>query len=161
MYDCVVFEHLGQLLNLRQSVQSAAEEAGQTVGFRMLSPIENLNINTLKDLVCRDLHLPEDYYATLEKMMLMDALPGPHLEALCRYTIPMYVVGDSTQQDFSYWLLVGTPVQGFITSPRAAPYPLPNSLVVRDKADGKYPHEIESINCCDLTNLIKLLDRST
>ncbi len=157
MYECVVFEHIGQLFDTRNEVHEAAVQAGQMVGVNFVSPIPNLNINTLKDLVCRELHLPEEYYESLEKMVCLDLRQGPHLEALSHFGTPMYIIGDEVQRDYTHWLLADLPIKGFLSSIQELPHPMSKTIVVRDNPEGVYPCEVGTYDQCNLENLLSLL----
>lgn len=160
MYDCVVFEHLGQLCDIREQVQEAASKAGKLVGFRFINPVESLNINTLKDLIVRDLHMPESYYEDVSSLICLYLKPGKSLKELKEFDIPIYVVGTQTLKTYSTWMLADLNIVDFVPTLEDAPCRKVSTLVVRDAPDGTYPNEVMTYDQSNLENLISLLQRN-
>lgn len=154
MERVVIFQHAGQLFDLKKDVSTVAFDVGKLVGFKQLTPDPKLNVNTLGDLIVNDLHLPEEEYLTRLHFIGWELHLTQDARTFFQYQVPFYIYGHEVLGKYISPILADTQFKGMLT-----PDQRPEGIYVVDYETDPSKHEVLAYNHTDLSNLFSTLNR--
>lgn len=153
MERAVIFQHAGQLFDLKKDVSAVASDVGKLVGFKQLTPDPKLNVNTLGDLIVNDLHLPEEEYLTRLHFIGWDMHLTKDARTFLYYRVPFYIYGHEVLGRYIEGILGSSMFRGMLT-----PDKRPEGFYVVDYEVDTSVHEVLAYDQTDLSNLFSLLN---
>lgn len=148
----VAFEHPGQLFDLRELLQDAADAAAATAGITFLNPPRPATLDDLQKFVTVELNLPEDFLDQLMSILFLDGLP---LLPLTYQFLQMDIPFSIKAPEFFACPLSGALNWTAYTGRIDKIVDAEDLVVVRDKPDNTYANEVDTFS--GLENLIHFL----